>query len=95
MEPMFVLAMLALGRGLAWRAVVGPDAAHTLNQVVLYACLPAAIMRHAPKLSFEPALLGIVACLDRADEGTVEIDGKMVQVQIGANLAVIGSKEAK
>lgn len=57
----FVLAMLALGRALAWRAVVGPDAAHTLNQVVLYACLPAAILRHAPKLSFEPALLGIVA----------------------------------
>lgn len=26
---------------------------------------------------------------------SVEIDGKMVQVQIGANLAVIGSKEAK
>lgn len=57
----FVLAMLALGRVLAWRGVVGPDASNTLNQVVLYACLPAAILRHAPKLVFEPALLGIVA----------------------------------
>lgn len=57
----FVLAMLALGRVLAWRGIVGPDAANTLNQVVLWACLPAAILRHAPKLSFAPALLGIVA----------------------------------
>jgi len=56
-----VLAMLVLGY-LFQRLRVLPDgAAQTLNLVVLYVCLPAAVLRYAPRLQLEPALLGVVA----------------------------------
>jgi predicted permease len=56
-----VLAMLALGY-LFQRLRLLPDgAAQTLNLVVLYVCLPAAVLRYAPRLELQPALLGIVA----------------------------------
>jgi predicted permease len=57
----FVLLMLALGRVLAWRGLLSDQAPHALNMVVLYVCLPAAILRHAPTLEFEPALIGLIA----------------------------------
>jgi predicted permease len=44
------------------RVRVLPDnAAQTLNLVVLYVCLPAAVLRYAPRLHLEPALLGVAA----------------------------------
>lgn len=56
-----VLAMLALGY-LFQRLRVLPDgAAQTLNLIVLYVCLPAAVLRYAPRLVLEPALAGVVA----------------------------------
>ena len=56
-----VLAMLALGY-LFQRLRVLPDgAAQTLNLIVLYVCLPAAVLRYAPRLELEPALAGVVA----------------------------------
>lgn len=56
-----VLAMLVLGY-LFQRLRVLPDgAAQTLNLIVLYVCLPAAVLRYAPRLQLEPALLGVVA----------------------------------
>lgn len=56
-----VLAMLVLGY-LFQRLLVLPDnAAQTLNLVVLYVCLPAAVLRYAPRLHLEPALLGVAA----------------------------------
>lgn len=57
----FILAMLACGRLLAWRRLVPENAATTLNLVVLYVCLPAAVLLHAPKLEFRHELLGLVA----------------------------------
>lgn len=57
----FVLLMMAIGRLLAWRAIVPETAPNTLNMVVLYVCLPAAILQHAPKLRFEVELLALVA----------------------------------
>ena len=57
----FILALLAIGRGLRWRGWVPENAPDTLNLVVLYVCLPAAILLYAPKLVFERDLLGLVA----------------------------------
>jgi malate permease and related proteins len=57
----FIFAMLAAGRLLAWRRLVPEDAPAALNLVVLYVCLPAAVFLHAPRLSFDGDLLGLVA----------------------------------
>ncbi len=56
-----VLAMLALGYVFQRGRVLPEGAAHTLNLVVLYVCLPAAVLRYAPRLHLEPALLGVAA----------------------------------
>ncbi|HEU4662465.1 MAG TPA: AEC family transporter [Dokdonella sp.] len=57
----FILALLAAGRLLAWRRIVPADAPAALNLVVLYVCLPAAVLLYAPRLAFERELLGLVA----------------------------------
>ena len=57
----FILALLAIGRVLRWRAWVPENAPDTLNLVVLYVCLPAAILLFAPKLVFERELIALVA----------------------------------
>lgn len=56
-----VLAMLTLGYLFQRLGVLPGDAAQVLNLVVLYVCLPAAVLRYAPRLDPEPALLGVVA----------------------------------
>ena len=56
-----VLAMLAVGRLLAWRRIVPEAAPAALNLVVLYVCLPAAVLLYAPRLAFERELLGLIA----------------------------------
>lgn len=57
----FILLMLALGYALQHLRALPANAAQRLNQVVLYLCLPAAILRHVPQLEWDPALLGVVA----------------------------------
>lgn len=56
-----ILAMLALGYAFQRLRALPDNAAQTLNLVVLYVCLPAAVLRYAPRLQLEPALLGIAA----------------------------------
>ncbi|HEY4529730.1 MAG TPA: AEC family transporter [Luteimonas sp.] len=56
-----MLAMLALGLLLARLRVLPDNAADTLNLLVLYVCLPAAILVNVPKLRFEPSLLALAA----------------------------------
>ena len=56
-----ILAMLALGMLFARLRTLPDSAAETLNLVVLYVCLPAAILIHVPRLRMDPSLLGIVA----------------------------------
>lgn len=56
-----ILSMLALGIVFARLGVFDDQAAEVLNKVVLYVCLPAAILRYAPSLQLRPALLGVVA----------------------------------
>lgn len=56
-----VLAMLVLGYVFQRLRVLPESSAQTLNLVVLYVCLPAAVLRYAPRLQLEPALLGVAA----------------------------------
>jgi predicted permease len=52
-------ALLALGKFAAWRWHVAARVPDAFNQIVLYLCLPAAVLRNAPKLEFSAALLGL------------------------------------
>ncbi|MGJ7902731.1 AEC family transporter [Lysobacter sp. 1R34A] len=56
-----VLAMLGLGYLFQRLRVLPDNAAQTLNLAVLYVCLPAAVLRYAPRLHLEPALIGVAA----------------------------------
>ncbi len=56
-----ILALIVVGRILRWRDWVPAGTADSLNLVVLYVCLPAAILLYAPQLTFEPELVGLVA----------------------------------
>ena len=56
-----ILAMLALGMLFARLRVMPANAAEVLNLVVLYVCLPAAVLVHVPKLAFDATLLGVAA----------------------------------
>ncbi len=57
----FILVLLAVGRVLSWRRIVPDNAAESLNLVVLYVLLPAAVLLYAPKITFERELIGLVA----------------------------------
>ncbi|MBX3714217.1 MAG: AEC family transporter [Lysobacter sp.] len=54
-----ILLMLVLGYAFQRLRALPEDAAQTLNLVVLYVCLPAAVLRHAPRLQLEPSLIGV------------------------------------
>ena len=56
-----ILLMLALGYAFQRLRVLPDNAAQTLNLVVLYVCLPAAVLRYAPRLYLEPALIAVAA----------------------------------
>src|SRR5690606_22656654 len=54
-----ILAMLALGMALGRTTLLPGNASETLNLVVLYVCLPAAVLLYVPKLQLQWALLGV------------------------------------
>lgn len=56
-----IVAMLGLGMALGRTGAIDETGAEALNKVVLYVCLPAAVLRYAPQLALEPELLGVVA----------------------------------
>jgi predicted permease len=58
---LLIVVMLVVGMLAARGGLFADNAAEVLNRFVLYVCLPAAILRAAPKLEFSPALLGLVA----------------------------------
>ncbi|GGA80857.1 malate permease [Arenimonas soli] len=56
-----ILAMLALGL-VFQRLRLFPDSApEVLNKVVLYVCLPAAVLRYAPRLELGPEVIAVAA----------------------------------
>jgi predicted permease len=57
----FLLGLLALGKACARWRLFPDNAADVLNLVVLYVCLPAAVLRFAPRLEFSPQVVGVVA----------------------------------
>ncbi len=56
---LLILLMLALGIVLQRLRIFPDNAAETLNLVVLYVCLPAAVLRFAPRLHLDWSVLGI------------------------------------
>ena len=56
-----VLAMLVLGVMFQRLKALPADAAQALTLVVLYVCLPAAVLRYTPRLELSAALLGVAA----------------------------------
>ena len=57
----FALMLLLLGLGMLFARlrVFAENAPETLNKVVLYLCLPAAVLLYVPQLQFELRLLGL------------------------------------
>lgn len=58
---LLILVMLVVGMLSARSGVFADNAAEVLNRFVLYVCLPAAVLRFAPKLEYDPSLLALVA----------------------------------
>lgn len=56
-----ILTMLALGMVFARLRVFPDNAADVLNRVVLYVCLPAAVLTYVPRLHLDASLLGLMA----------------------------------
>lgn len=56
-----ILSMLALGMVFARLRALPANAAETLNLVVLYVCLPAAILIYVPRLRVDVSLAGMIA----------------------------------
>ena len=56
-----IIAMLALGMAFARLGLFPADTAEALNAVVLYVCLPAAILLYVPRLRVDASVLGLVA----------------------------------
>ncbi|MFP7723338.1 AEC family transporter [Lysobacter sp. A3-1-A15] len=75
-----VLAMLVLGYLFQRLRVLPDDAAQALTLVVLYVCLPAAVLRYAPRLELSPALLGVAAVPWLLLAATVLLVGALARV---------------
>ena len=56
-----ILTMLAVGMLFARLRLLPANAAEVLNLVVLYVCLPAAVLIYVPRLHVDVSLLGIIA----------------------------------
>lgn len=56
-----ILTMLALGMAFARLRLLPDNAAETLNRVVLYVCLPAAMLIYVPRLHLDGSLIGVMA----------------------------------
>jgi predicted permease len=54
-----ILAMLGLGIALGRTTLLPANASEVLNLVVLYVCLPAAVLLYVPRLHMEWSLLGV------------------------------------
>ena len=75
-----VLAMLVLGVLFQRLKVLPDDAAQALTLVVLYVCLPAAVLRYAPRLELSAALLGVAAVPWLLLVATVLLVGALVRM---------------
>jgi len=56
-----ILTMLAIGMLFARLRLMPDNAAEVLNRVVLYVCLPAAVLVYVPRLHLDASLIGVIA----------------------------------
>jgi len=56
-----ILTMLALGLAFQHLRLFPDNAAEVLNKVVLYVCLPAAVLRYAPRLTLDAGVIAVAA----------------------------------
>src|SRR5690606_28841950 len=56
-----ILTMLGIGMLFARLRVLPDAAAEVLNRIVLYVCLPAAVLTYVPRLQMDVSVFGIVA----------------------------------
>lgn len=56
-----ILTMLGLGMGFARFRALPENSADVLNRVVLYVCLPAAVLLYVPRLHLDASLIGVIA----------------------------------
>ena len=56
-----ILTVLALGMAFARLKLLPGNAAEVLNRVVLYVCLPAAVLIYVPRLRMDASLAGVIA----------------------------------
>jgi len=79
-----ILAMLALGLAFQYLRVLPENAAEVLNKVVLYVCLPAAVLRYAPRLSLDAGVLAVAAVpwlLLAATVGLVTLASRLLKLR--------------
>jgi len=87
-----ILAMLALGLLFARLRLFPEGAAHVLNLVVLYVCLPAAVLTFVPRLHLDPSLLGLMLTpwiLMGAVYGLVAIAGRALKLARSEQAALL------
>jgi len=58
---LLILLLIAIGKLAARTQALPVNAAETLNRFALLICLPAAVLRFAPKLTLAPELFGLIA----------------------------------
>lgn len=58
---LLILVMLVVGMLSARSGLFADNAAEVLNRFVLYICLPAAVLKFAPRLQLDASLLGLIA----------------------------------
>ena len=56
-----ILTMLGLGMLFARLRLLPDNTAEALNRIVLYVCLPAAVLTYVPRLHVDASVLGIAA----------------------------------
>ena len=56
-----ILTMLGLGMLFARLRALPETSAEVLNRVVLYVCLPAAVLTYVPRLHLDASLIGLMA----------------------------------
>ena len=78
-----ILAMLGMGMLFARSGAFPANSAEVLNKVVLYLCLPAAVLTYVPRLHLEPRLLGLVVTpwlLMLATVGVVAVASRLLRL---------------
>jgi predicted permease len=58
---LLILVMLVVGMLAARSGLFADNAAEVLNRFVLYICLPAAVLKFAPRLQLDMSLIGLIA----------------------------------